>query len=162
MRADEVVDESDTVGLRQEGDLVQHLEPDAVAAEGRLVGGDDRHPAETAFEQAHDFRDQLRIGAGVRDDLGADDDVRGVEQMHPQKVALEAVAAPVRHLRDGQSGRYRGDDGIGSAALVDAGEEGFLELQVLGHRFEDQVRLGDGFFKVLAVGPDGDAVGNPL
>src|SRR5215475_11566294 len=69
VRPDQRIDEGDAVRLGEDGYLVEHFEADAIAAKGRLVVADDRHPSEAALQEAHHFRNQLRIGAGVRDYL---------------------------------------------------------------------------------------------
>jgi len=80
----------------------------------------------------------------------------------PRKFAAEAVAAAAGHFGDRQAGGHGGDDRLGAATLIDAGEELFLQIHVFGERFEDEVGSGDRLFEVFAVGADRNAVGDAL
>jgi hypothetical protein len=98
--SDELIHVRDAVLLRELRDLVEQLESDPVAGERRRVGAFDHDAAERCLEHLAHQLDDVAVRLRVRNDLGAGDDGRRVEEMHAEEVLLEFVAAAVAHLRD--------------------------------------------------------------
>ncbi len=151
VRPDEALDEHGPVLLGELRRLVEHLEADAVAREAGRVGRADHDAAEHLVRVRVDELDERRIGLLACDELGPDDHVRWVEEVQPEEVLAEGVAAALGERVDRQAARDGGDDRVGAAELVDALEHLALQLEVLGEGLEDDVRLRDGGVEVPVV-----------
>src|SRR5207247_1600213 len=73
-------------------------------------------------------------------------DRRGVEEVHPHH-AVRALRR-VRHLRDAQGRRIRGEHDLGRAEAVEFGVELLLHLHLLEDRLDDDLRPRDGLLQV--------------
>src|SRR5207247_11085522 len=72
-------------------------------------------------------------------------DRRGVEEVHPHH-AVRALRR-VRHLRDAQGRRIRGEHDLGRAEAVEFGVELLLHLHLLEDRLDDDLRPRDGLLE---------------
>ena len=127
------------------------VDADAVGHEvGRVLGEHDplaQHILPKARRGLHDLR--IRLLAG--DDLQQLHVAHRVEEVHHDEALLEAVAASLHHVLDGQARGVRRDDGVGVRVLLDLVEGGLLDLERLGHRLNDEVAVSQQLQVILDV-----------
>jgi hypothetical protein len=141
--------------------FVEELEAKAIAGERRLVGAlDDFAVARRRQQIAHD-RDDAELGAGMRDQLAAADRRRRIEQVNAEKVRAQRRRVAGAQIRDRQPRRYRRDDRIGTAQLVEQRQHLALGRDVFGDCFENEIGVAERSCEIAVVGACGQhAVGD--
>jgi hypothetical protein len=123
------------------GAPVEISEEKRVGDEPRLVAHDDRLLAEPP-SQLHHVGNDLFVGDHRPDHLDERDHRRRVEEVQTDHAAR--VGGRDGDLGDRERGGVRREERVRADAPVQRREDLLLEVQVLGHRFDDQPTTGDG------------------
>ncbi len=137
---------------------VQHREgADAVGDEIRSVLRPHDHLAQAAVGELGDGCEHFRPGVAGGDHFQQAHVAGRVEEVGAQPVAAEVFRAPFGDLAEEEAAGVRGDDGARAADGFHALEQRPLDVQALGHRFDDPVGFAQPLQVVLEV-----AQANPL
>src|SRR5579864_2520485 len=123
--------------LQQELGLRAVVHQHAVADEAVAVAGEHRNLSERLAE-SHDGCDRLRRARGPAHVLQQLHDVRGTEEMRANHLLRTRGAGGDRIDVEGRG--VGGENGVRGGHAIELGEDLFLNLHILEHRLDDDVR----------------------
>src|SRR5688572_9962781 len=97
--------------------------------------------AEVDVRKSRDGLDHRVIGFGRRNDLQQPQVTWWIEEVCPQPVPAEVVAAALREHPDGYAGRIRADDRSWTPGGVDPLEQRAFDVDVLDYRLDNPVAV---------------------
>ncbi len=140
----------------------QHLhhaeDAEAIGDEARHVLGDDHPLAEESLRELAHRREHGGRGVGRRNQLEQVQITRRIEEVRPEKVALERIAASLRQELYRDPRRIRRDDCLGAANRFQPLVQRALRLRLLDDCLDDPIAVGEEIEMIGRV-PGGDERG---